>query len=403
MPQAFAGLRVVEFGHVISAPVSAQVLALLGAEVVKVENPGDGDMMRRTFTDAELADRLQAPGFLTSNLGKRSIALDLKSEAGRAVAWKLVERADVVIENYRVGVMRRMGFGYDAVRARNPRVIYCSISGYGQEGPRAEEPAYDSAIQAVSGMMSHNGHPETGPTRTSFLAVDTSTGLIAALAVSSALVRRERFGVGQYLDVAMLDAALVLQSVAYANYTVRGDVPELFGNSSPARLPTSNSYETAHGHVLVAALTEAQQRAVFQVVGLAHLLDDPRFADTEARKAHRLEARAVLAEAFMAKTNREWVAELNAAGVPAQPVLTLPETIADPQLQHRGIRVRATDVAGFDAPLELLGVPFNADQDPPTRDAAPPATVGADSDAVLADLGYGADEVAALRAAGALG
>jgi len=172
------------------------MLSLLGADVIKVESPGHGDMMRRIFTDAEMIERGQAPAFLTVNLGKRGITLDLKSEAGQEVAWKLIEGADVMIENYRVGVMSRMGFGYDAVRARNPKIIYCSISGYGQSGPRAEEPAFDSAVQAVSGMMSQTGYAETGPTRTGYLAVDTSTGLTAALAISSALLRRERFGEG---------------------------------------------------------------------------------------------------------------------------------------------------------------------------------------------------------------
>jgi len=201
----------------------------------------------------------------------------------------------------------------------------------------------------------------------------------------------------------MLDSALMLQAAAYANYTVRGDAPELLGNASPAKLPTSDSYPTKHGHILIAALTEKQQRAVFETIGIGHLLDDPRFVDSQARTANLADAKAEFTKAFAAKTNVEWVAELTAAGVPAQPILTIPETAADPQLEHRRVRVKSEGIDGFDGPLDLLGVPFDANADQPTNEAAPPVHPGQHNDEVLAELGYSADEIAGLKQAGALG
>ncbi len=398
--QAFAGLRVVDFTQVLSGPVATQLLALMGAEVIKIESPGRGDQMRAILTDDEMADRLLSPAFLTVNMGKRSVALDLADDTGRAVALKLADTADVVVENFRPGVAAKLGIDAETIRARNSRVIYCSISGYGQDGPKSGEKAYDSAIQADSGLMTLTGHPETGPTRTGFMGVDFMTGQAAAFAIASALLRRERTGEGQVLDVAMMDAAMVMMAPQMADYLVRGNVAGLIGNGSAMPQPTIGGFSTADGFVNMVSVTSPQQEAALKALGLGDMLDDPRFATMEARRDNAKEGQIVVGAVMAQKTTAEWLDILKPAGVPVQAVRTLPEVAMDAQWSYRGVMATADGIEGLDETATLIGAPFMADTDGPMTVALPPGRVGQHTREVLEELGCDRDEIAAVLEAG---
>jgi len=392
--RAYKGIRVIDFTQALSGPMATQLLALLDADVVKIEPPGSGDQLRGVLTDRDTAARRQSPAFLTANLNKRSLALDLKNPAGRNAVQKLLAGADVVVENFVPGVARRLGIDYETVRASNPDVIYCSVSGYGQTGPRCGERAYDSAIQADAGMMSLTGHPETGPTRTGFMLVDVATGISAAYAISSALFRRERTGKGQYLDVAMFDSALQLMCCQAAEYLVNGALPPLAGNDSPMAQPTSGTFATADGMILTATLTSAQQEATFEAIGRSDLLDDPRFSSEANREANLEAGRAIVRSALAARSTAHWLTQLKARGVPVQAVRDLDEALGDPQLAARGLLVNAglpPDRSGNTPPL--IGAPFITPEDGPLAHAVPPVEVGADSEAILREIGLSDPEI----------
>lgn len=390
--RAFEGVRVVDFTRVISGPIATQLMALLDAEVIKIEPPGDGDQLRGVLTDPEMAARRMSPAFMTVNLNKRSLALDLKSEAGRAVVGKLVANADVVVENFVPGVAAKLGIDYESVRVKNPKVIYCSISGYGQSGPKSAERAYDSAIQADSGMMSLTGHPETGPTRIGFMLTDVTTGISAAYAIASALYRRSVTGEGQNLDVAMYDAALTLMGCQAADFMVRGNFPGLLGNGSPVQQPTAGAFETRDGMLLLATLTRAHQEACFRALGLEASLTDPRYATERARHENFESGRELVRAAFRTRTTEEWLPLLKQHGVAVQPVRDFKQALSDPQLAHRGIMVDASDANHFGPETRLLGAPFLAGEDGPLQSAHPPVEVGQDSREILTELGYSAEE-----------
>ena len=251
--QAFSGLRILDFTQVLAGPFATQQLAQLGADVIKIEERGTGDITRgmlSTGTDG------MAPSFLTCNLGKRSLTLDLKHPRAKDIVTKLIKTSDAVVENFKPRTIERLGFGYEAVRALKPDIVFASISGYGQSGPKAELPAFDGAIQAASGMMSISGHPETGPVRTGYFSVDMSTALNAAFAISAALFRRHVTGEGQRLDISMMDTAFMMQAPQISAYLVDGTLPELYGNASPTKQPTANVFATADGHIQVVGFRE---------------------------------------------------------------------------------------------------------------------------------------------------
>ncbi|MDZ7727226.1 MAG: CoA transferase [Dehalococcoidia bacterium] len=296
MTKAFAGVRIVEFAQVISGPFAAALLGYLGADVIKVEQPGSGDQARKMMDTGPLAAAGVSPLFQGLNAGKRSLTLDLKQPASREVVERLVSRADVVIDNARPGAMARLGYGYDAMRAIREDIIYCAISGYGQEGPRSKDPAYDGAIQAASGMMSVTGNEGEGPMKAGFTVVDNSTALTAAFAIASSLFRRSQTGEGQYLDVSMLDTAISLMTPLVTNYLIGGEEPAQIGNHSLTRQPTGNVFPTAEGYLQVNAITDTQVAAFCRAIGRGDLLEDARFGDGgrparelagDARGAHR--------------------------------------------------------------------------------------------------------------------
>ena len=401
MTQAFAGVRVIDFSQVLAGPFCTAQLALLGADVIKIEHPKAGDQGRLLMADEHLARLGLSPIFLSANAGKRSITLDLKHPAAAEVVHRLVRAADVVVENFKAGTMDRMGFGYAALKAVNPRLIYCSVSGYGQKGPKAGVAAYDGAVQAASGLMSVTGHPETGPVRAGFTVVDLATGLTAAYAVAGALYRRRVTGEGQHLDVAMLDTSLTMLAPIVAAWTVAGVEPELLGNLGPARQPTADSFRVRDGHMLLTVLTQAQFEGLCRAIGREDLAADPRYATGDARKANGAALKAEIEAAFAAENGAVWQERLGRYGIAASPIRRVPEVLEDPQLAHRVVLQELPPPQGLDRNIKLIGAGFTADADPPGVTVPPPA-LGQHTDEILRQIGYGAEEITALRQTGAI-
>ncbi len=386
MTQAFSGLRVLDFTQVLAGPFATQQLAVLGADVIKIEQPGTGDQTRGLMNARAAAGPGMSPSFLTCNLNKRSLALDLKAPEAGEIVRRLVAASDAVVENFRPGVMTRLGLDYPALSAVRPDLVYCSISGYGQRGPRAGTGAYDGAIQADSGMMAITGHPETGPTRTGYMPVDMATALNTAFALAAALYRRLATGQGQYLDVAMMDTAMVLQASQISNHLVNGEIPQLIGNRSPTGQPTANVFRTRDGHIQVIALRDAQIRGLFEALECGALLAEPRCATLEARLAHYDEIFELIESRLRTRPTAQWLTRLADCGVPAAPIRSLPEAVRDPQLDTRSVFVEVASPNGAN-PVRLVQSGFAADPDgPSTRRPAP--RLGEHSDAILREAGY---------------
>ena len=400
MSQAFEGVRIVDFTQVVAGPVATCQLALLGAEVVKIEPPAGGDIARGMLDLTDFGGGELAPAFIGVNHNKRSLAVDLKRPEGRAAVERIVRRADVLVENFKPGVIGRLGFSYETVRRWRPSIVYCSISGYGQEGPRRTLAAFDGAIQAASGMMAANGHEETGPTRTVSPIVDVTTGMMAAFAIAAALHRRQATGEGQHLDVAMLDSAVSLLNPLYNNHLATGEEPELLGNQSLTRLPTANVFPTADGHVQITALTEAQVDRLLDALGCPELRDDPRFATEANLIAHRVEMRAELSARLRHEPTRVWLDRLEAARVPAAPIASFREVMAHPQLAFRRLTATLSAPEGLgQAEVTSVTTGYVAGADGPrARTFAP--RLGEHGREILAEHGYSTAEIDALHAAG---
>ncbi len=392
----FAGYRVVDFTRVVSGPYAALQLALLGADVVKVESPAGGDEARQMSPDPALAEADMAPAFLANGINKRSVALDLKNPAARDAVETLIQGADVVLENFRPGVMDRLGLGYAAMAALNPKLVWCAITGFGQTGPRAGAAAYDARLQAMSGLMSITGQPEAGPVRAGYAVIDAATGMAAAFAVAAALLQRERTGRGQFVDAPMFDAILSHMGPTTAEWTVAGLKPGLAGNQGTSGRPTANLFRCRDGFVMMAANNERQYAALAAAIEAPELVEDPRFADWNGRKAHAHDLRAIIEARFGEMDAREIEDRLEAAGVPASRVRDIPEAIDDPQVAHRGL-MAAFDAAsgGVGKPYSLVGAPFSFAWGGP-KVTSPPPTLGRDTEAVLRELGL---DDAAIRSA----
>jgi crotonobetainyl-CoA:carnitine CoA-transferase CaiB-like acyl-CoA transferase len=368
------GIRVLDLTNVLAGPYCTYHLMLLGAEVVKVEIPGRGDLARRLGPDPELNRAGLGASFLAQNAGKKSVELDLKRAPDRSTFEELVAHADVLVENYRAGVLARIGYPWERLCELNPGLIYCAITGFGQTGPMSQAPAYDQIIQGLSGMMSITGTPETAPLRVGFPVADTVGGLSAALAVTAALAGRQRDGKGRFLDVSMLEASLSAMGWAVSNYLVSGIAPEPMGDQNATAAP-SGTFQAADGPLNIAANRQEQFETLCALVGRPELVTDPRFAGREARKDHRDELGRELNDALRARSAAEWERLLSGAGVPAARVLTVAQAVASDQLTDRGFFTDLPFPSSTERELRTSGsgVLFDGEQFRPT---APPPVLG---------------------------
>lgn len=397
MPTAdlLKGVRVVDFTHVHAGPLCAYQLALMGAEVVKVESPAGGDQLRAGHAEG------MPPAFLGQNANKRSLAIDLKQPAGRTAVYALVERADVVLHNMRPGVPDRLGIGYQALKAVQPSLVYCAISGYGQHGPSSERPAYDHLIQGESGMFLATGTEEQ-PVRVGFAVADAGTAMVACSAINAALVRRERTGRGALLDVSMLESSMALMGLNYYNYLATGRVQPRVGPNPLARAGSAGTFPTQDGTLLVNANTQPLFQRMARAIGREELLADERFATAAAARANAQPLRALFAAHFRTNTAAHWDAVLTAAGVPCGQLKGPERALENPQLAHRRTVAELQDVPGAaEGKLRFLGAGFTVDDEPATP-SQPPPKLGQHTEEVLASLGYGEADIAALRADGVI-
>jgi crotonobetainyl-CoA:carnitine CoA-transferase CaiB-like acyl-CoA transferase len=382
MTRPFEGIRVIDVTHVLAGPFAAYQLAVLGADVIKVEHPDDPDQSRGAGTDKELNRRNMGTAFLTQGSNKRSITLDLKQGKDRELLKKLVATADVFVENYRPGAFEALGLGYEALAAINPRLIYASFSAFGQSGPRGQQTAYDHVIQATSGIMAMTGTPEAHPVKFGSPAVDYATGMTGAFALSAALFQRERTGKGQRIDMAMLDVALILASSHLTGYLRNGVHPKPNGNRNPHA--TNSAYATKDGLVMLGASNLRQQRRLWT------LLDRPDMIKktNEERDADREREAALLTEIMMTRSADEWEEFLQARHVPAARVRTMGEALADPQLASRGIIHRHEGGPGIEGGFGVPLAAFTFAHGGPQIDSAPPA-LGQHNDEILNELARG--------------
>ena len=376
-----AGVRVLDLTNVLAGPYCCYQLALLGADVVKVEQPGGGDLARQLGASAELNRAHMGASFLAQNAGKRSVALDLKDEDGRARLFELVATADALVENFRPGVMDRLGLGYQRLKAIRPPLVYCAISGFGQTGPLKDNPAYDQIIQGLSGIMSITGTPSTAPLRVGYPVADTLGGLFGAFAVSAALLRARTTGEGAFLDVSMLECTLSALGWPVSNYLTAGVEPRPMGNDNMTAAP-SGAFRTGDGLINIAANKQQQFEALCRLIGRPELADDPRFAEREARRDNRAALTEAIEAELAAAPAASWEERMNRAGIPAGRVLTIPEVLDEPQVRDRAMTAAFPGVAGRDRPLTVVRGGFLVDGCPPLP-KRPPPRLGEHQDEVL--------------------
>lgn len=399
-----ARVRIIDFTQVLAGPYCTQQLALLGADVVKVENRAGGDQGRGLgpATDPKLLDHAMSTLFLSVNAGKRSVTLDLKHPRAGEVVRRLAASADVLVQNFKAGTMDRMGLGYEALSQVNPRLVYCSISGYGQTGPRAPAAAYDPSIQAASGMMAVTGAVGADPLKTGYWLTDMATATQACFAVSTALYHRERTGKGDHLDLSMLDTAVGIMAPTLAFWQVNGQEPLPNGNRSQTNNPTSDAFPTGDGFLMVAAPTQGQFAAFARALGLADLPDDPRFATLQDRIENGDALRQKFIAALAAADAGTWEARLAEAGVPASRVSSVPQVCTDGQLAHRGTfrPVPRQQALGGGEGIYVDLAFHGANTDRGTN--RPPPLLGEHTEEVLAEFGFSEEEISGLRREGAI-
>ncbi|MBP5991279.1 MAG: CoA transferase [Piscinibacter sp.] len=402
---ALAGVRVLDLSRVLAGPWAGQLLADLGADVVKVERPGVGDDTR-AWGPPWLADDGGAPTaesayFLSANRNKRSLTVDLGQPEGQRLVARLAAEADVLIENFKVGGLAQYGLDYATLKQANPRLVYCSITGFGQDGPYASRPGYDFLIQGMGGLMSITGRPDDtqggGPLKVGVALTDVMTGLYATVAILAALARRERSGEGQHIDLALLDVQVASLANQAANYLVGGKAPQRMGNAHPNIVPYQD-FPTADGHMILTVGNDAQFARCCAVLGHPEWAADERYASNPQRVRHREQLVTLMREATATRGTDEWVAAMEAAGVPCGPINTLDKVFENPQVKARGTRIDMAHALASAVPL--VANPIRLSESPVEYRRAPP-TLGQHSAEVLQDwLGASASELAGLRERG---
>jgi crotonobetainyl-CoA:carnitine CoA-transferase CaiB-like acyl-CoA transferase len=392
---ALTGLTVLDLTRVLSGPFATMTLADLGADVVKIEQPGTGDDTRQWGPPFQ-GD--EAAYFLSVNRNKRSLAVDLKLTDGLALVRDLARRADVVVENFRPGTAARLGLGYDDLSADNPGLVYASISGYGQTGPDSHRAGYDAIAQARSGIMSVTGEADGPPVRVGVSSADLVAGMWAVIGILAALRERDRSGQGQWVDISLLDGSVSWLTYVAAGYFATGTRPPRYGSAHPTIAPYQG-FATKDGELMLAVGNDAIWRRFAPAAGLDDLVDDPRFATNPLRVSHRDELLPLVADAMASRTSAQWVEVLDAAEVPVGPIQTVDEVVTDPQVLARGMVGEVEHpTAGT---LRTIGCPVRLTATPPQVRTAPPL-LGQHTDDVLAELGVDAERLTALRASGAV-
>ncbi len=395
MAKALSGIRVLDLSRVLAGPWCTQMLGDLGAEIIKIEQPGKGDDTRSWGPPwhGEGEDRLSAY-YLSANRNKKSVAIDISKPEGQALIRELAAQCDVLVENFKVGGLEKYGLDYPSLKAVNPRLVYCSITGFGHSGPRAHQPGYDLMVQGMSGLMSITGPAEGEPQKVGVALVDVMTGLHACIAVLAALNQRHETGRGQFIDMALLDVAVSTLANIGLNQRVTGVAPKRMGNAHPSVVPYQ-VFETADGHMIVAVGNDSQFAHFVGALGLAALAQDDRYRTNAARVEHRGTLIPQLADAMKTRSTREWDEALTAVNVPAGPINDIGQALADPQSVARGLATMAGDRPAIASPLRLSDSMPDAGTEPPL--------LGANTDDVLtAFLGHDAADLAALRTKGVI-
>lgn len=395
MPGVLEGITVLDLAKTLAGPFCAMQLADLGAEVIKVEEPSRGDETRHwsPFWNGTSCY------YLALNRNKRSIGLNLKHPDAVEIVKRLAARSDVVLESFRTGTVEAMGIGYEDIKAINPRIVYCSISGYGRTGPLKERPGYDLMVQAYGGIMSVTGYPETGPVRIGYSMVDITCGWVAYAGIMTALFNRERTGCGQYVEASLLEGLVAASAYHPVNYLATGEPPRPLGVGHPALAPYQ-MFSSKDGFLIVGAGNDGLWVRLCKAIGREDLLEDPRFKTNPLRVEHREELVPILEEVFRARSSAEWMEILDEAGVPNSPINDIPAVIKDSQVQARSMMVK---VPHPDIPdLRVPNSPIRLSDSPPTVRRCPPH-LGEHNEEVLRELGYADRDIARMREQGAIG
>ncbi len=393
MQQLLENVRVLDMTNVLSGPFSTVHLALLGAEVIKIENPKGGDLARKLGNRPDLNKELMGTSFLAQNANKKSVTLNMKEEKGKEIFARLIETADVLVENFRPGVLERLGFPYERLQELNPKLVYCAISGFGQTGPDAKKPAYDQIIQGLSGVMAINGDERLNPLRAGFPVCDTVGGLNAAFAIMAGLFYRERTGKGQKIDVALLDSIMPLMGWVAANLLIGGKQPVLMGNDNFTAAP-SGSFKTKNGNINIAANKQEQWEALCEELGVEELKTDPRFQERDTRKGNRKQLTPLLEAKLTQQDTLHWVEVLNKRGVPSGDILTLEDALTAPQCKHRETIATVKEEGIGDLKVFNLSAKFS---DTPAKITSPPPRLSAHTEEILTSIGYSKEDIAALK------
>ena len=403
MSAALEGVVVLDLSRILAGPWSTQNLADLGADVIKIERPGPGDDTRSwgpPFVQTTAGEQGDAAYFFCANRGKRSVTLDFTKEEGRALILQLVQRADILVENYKVGGLKKYGLDYDSLAKVNPRLIYCSITGFGQTGPYAERPGYDALIQAMGGLMSITGEPDTvpggGPQKVGVAVVDIFTGLYATSAILAALFARTRTGQGQHIDVALLDVQVATLANQAGNYLLAGKVPGRLGSAHPSIVPYQ-PFACADGYVMLAIGNDTQFAALCAAAGCPDVATDARFSSNSQRVAHRDMLVPLLQSKLLEKTIDQWCALGIENGFPCGPINTIDRVFEDPQVQARAMRVEVPSDTWGNLPLVASPMKFSGT---PIQYDTPPPTLGQHTQQVLGELGLDAAAIEGLRQSG---